>query len=397
MKSLPILGQPTLPPPVGQALFRLAFRPFYLLAALGIAALVPVWLAVFAGRLQIRSGLAPTLWHGHEMIFGVVSAVIVGFLLTAGKTWTGVQTPRGAHLVFLAGLWLTARVAGVFGSPELFAWLDIAFLPLCTVSFLDVLIKAQNRRNYIVAVVLGVISMANAGFHLANWGLIPVSASQALKAGVGGMLLMETLIAGRVVPFFTRSVNPGLENTVPAWREKALAVATVSSLALWMRDGSGPVFSAVLLATAALHAWRLLTWSPRATLRRPILWALFLAYAWIPVGFLLLAIAAATGGTESGATHAFTVGATGGLLIAMMTRTARGHTGRPLQVGRLEVAAYVLVAVAGALRAGAAYLSGTGYWHAVLTSGAAFVAAFAIYFVVYLPWLGSTRLDGKDG
>ncbi|MBV8468387.1 MAG: NnrS family protein [Burkholderiaceae bacterium] len=378
-------------------LWRLGFRPFYLLASIAIVILVPLWLVVFTGHAEIHSGLSPANWHGHEMVFGVVTAVIVGFLFTAGKTWTGRPTPRGGQLFFLALLWLVTRIAGVLGPADLFAWLDIAFLPLCVVLFLDVLTKSDNQRNYIVAGILGLIALANLAFHVANWGIASFPAAQALKAGVGGLVLMETLIAGRVLPFFTRNVNPGLDNMVPAWREKVLAATSVAAIGSWLTDASAMLAVPACLAAAGLHGWRLLTWRPQAAKGRPILWSLYLAYVWIPLGFGLLALARWRSGTDSGALHAFTVGATGGLLIAMMTRTARGHTARQLQAGQAEKRAYLLVAAAALSRVAAPYFAPAVYEPALFASGAAFASAFAIYAWVYVPWLTAPRLDGKDG
>lgn len=396
-KSLPILGQQPSIPPTGTPLFRLAFRPFYLLASLGFVVLIPAWLILFIGYVSVGPSIPGNLWHAHEMLFGVVSAVVIGFLFTAGKTWTGLPTPRGAQLVFLCVLWLMARVTAWTGPDYWFSWFDLAFIPFCLTIFVHLLTEANNRRNYIVAAVLGAIALANTLFHLAWWKVIDIDPSSTIRAGICGLVLMETLIAGRVIPFFARSVNPGLQNNVPQWREQLLAGVTVLALITWLSGRTGVFACGTCLAAAVLHGWRLVTWSPRATRGRPILWSLYLAYAWMSIAFALLAWALATGASDTAATHAITVGATSGLLIAMMTRTARGHTGRPLQVGRVETLAYVLVAIAAALRVTAPLIGGAYYLPAIVISGAALSTAFLLYFVIYAPWLTTTRADGKDG
>jgi uncharacterized protein involved in response to NO len=104
-------------------LWALGFRPFYLLAAVLAAVAVPVWVAQYLGWISLpRAGLA---WHMHEMVFGMAVAVIVGFLLTAARAWTGLWTPRESHLAALAALWLGARVA-LLAAPPLPAALGIA-------------------------------------------------------------------------------------------------------------------------------------------------------------------------------------------------------------------------------------------------------------------------------
>jgi uncharacterized protein involved in response to NO len=397
MTPLPMFADAVLPPPFGRPLLRMAFRPFYLLAAIAAAVLLPLWIGVLAGAFQLHGGLAPTLWHGHELIFGVVAAVIVGFLFTAGKTWTGLPTPRGTPLLLLAALWLAARITAITGPAPLFSALDIGFLPLCALIFVRLLVAAGNRRNGIVAVVLGMIALANLCFHLAIHGVVDVAPALPLKAGLAGIVLMATLIAGRVIPLFTRNVVPGLKNAVPLWRERLLALATTASLCLWLAEGSVLLASVMLAATGLMHAWRLISWQPLAARGRPILWSLHLAYAWIPLGFLLLAFARASGTPDSAGVHAFAVGATGGLLIAMMTRTARGHTARPLQAGAPETAAYGLVALAAAARVGAVYLPAPVHWPLLVLSAAAFAGGFALFAIVHAPWLSRARLDGKDG
>jgi uncharacterized protein involved in response to NO len=86
--------------------------------------------ALFLGQLELDMALSPLLWHAHEMLFGFAVAVILGFLLTAVKAWTGLATPRGAVLGALALLWLAARVAAVTGPYAVYAVLDLLLLPL---------------------------------------------------------------------------------------------------------------------------------------------------------------------------------------------------------------------------------------------------------------------------
>ncbi|MCV2438674.1 NnrS family protein [Paucibacter sp. DJ2R-2] len=395
--SLPLLGQGPTYAPHGWPPLRLAFRPFYLLAALSAVLLMPLWWAVFTGSVVPATGLAPSLWHGHEMLFGFVCAVVVGFLLTAGKSWTGLATPRGAHLGALVLLWLTARVAAVLAPYSVFFVLDVAFLPMVAILFGDLLVRSKNFRNAGVAVVLMALGLANLGFHLGASGVFSWPAQRALHAGVALLVVLETVIGGRVIPFFTRNVTPGLSNTVPVWREYLLMVATLVSLWAWLQEWPRGLAATVLTLAAMLHAWRLLTWSPQVTLHRPILWSLHLAYAWIPVGLALLAWAVWTESSVSPALHAFSVGATTGLIIAMLTRTARGHTGRPLQVGWVETAAYVLVAVAALTRVVLPLTWPLATPAALVMAGVCYACAFGLYLAVYAPWLLRPRVDGQDG
>jgi uncharacterized protein involved in response to NO len=158
-----------------------------------------------------------------------------------------------------------------------------------------------------------------------------------------------------------------------------------------------PLTAAGFVVTAVLHSVRLWYWKPWRTRARPILWVLHAAYAWLPIGFILLAWAQSGGLSTSFGIHALAVGATGGLIVGMVTRTARGHTGRPLKASRFEVAAYLLVAGAAIARVFLPLIDPerTADW--LVVTAAAWAMAFGLYLWVFVPWLVTSRLDGKDG
>lgn len=385
------------PAPRGWPLLRLGFRPFYLCAA-GFALLaIPLWVAMYLGWLEPDLPIAPMLWHAHEMLFGFAAAVIIGFLLTAGRAWTGLATPRGAALGALASLWIAARLAAFVAPYPVYAVLDVALLPVIAVVFLELLLRARNRRNLPLAGILVLLALANLVFHLAATGLVPISPLTPLHAALGLIVLIECVIAGRVVPLFTANATPGLRLKVRRPLERATLATTGVALALWVFAPAGPVAAAALALAAALNLARQLQWGPRASLGRPILWILHAAYAWIPLGLALLAMAQVGRVTSSAGIHALAIGATAGLIIGMMTRTARGHTGRPLQASRLEAAAYLLVMVAAVSRVLVPLAAPQWLLHTIACAAIAWSAAFALYLWRFGPWLVRARLDGKDG
>jgi len=376
---------------------RLGFRPFYVGGALLAALMVPLWVAVFLGGWQLSPAAPGLLWHAHEMLFGFAVAIIVGFLMTAGKTWTGLATPRGALLAALALLWLGARVASVTGPYALFAVLDLALLPIVAAILLTLLLRSRNYRNLPLGLILALLACANLVFHLAVLGWLDVSAMLPLYAGLALIIMIECVMAGRVIPFFTMAVTPGLKLAVPLSLERVTLGVTALGLALWVLAPPSVLGLIVLGLASGLHTWRLLAWRPGVTLKRPILWILHAAYAWIPVGLALLALAQMGWIPVSAGVHALGVGATGGLIIGMITRTARGHTGRPLAVDGPEVLAYALVMVAALLRVFLPMLTPAFYTSALIASAGLWSTAFLIYLWVYTPWLMSARPDGKDG
>ncbi len=400
--SLPILPPQAAPPalPQGWPLLRLGFRPFYLGAAAFAALGLPLWLALLWGHPSIQP-LQPVLpgllWHAHEMLFGFAAAVIVGFLMTAGKAWTGLPTPRGPALGALALLWLAARLTAFSGPYALFALLDLALLPLVCAVLLERLLRARNRRNLPLAGILALLALSNLAFHLAQAGVSALDPRQALYAALALIVMIECVMGGRVIPAFTASATPGLR-LLPAPRlEWATLATTALALLAWVLKAQAGAQAVLLLAAAGLNAQRLYRWQGACTRGRPILWILHAAYAWLPLGLALLAAAALGWLPASLGLHALAVGLTGGLIIGMVTRTARGHTGRALQVGRAEVTAYALVLGAAALRVALPALNPAWTNAALLLAGLAWSLAFAIYLGIYTPWLCRTRLDGKDG
>ncbi len=385
----------------GWPLFRLGFRPFYLGAAAFALVAIPYWIAGLLGVVALPSKMPALLWHAHEMLFGFAVAVIIGFLLTAGKAWTGLATPRGATLAALAGLWLAARLSAVGAPYAVYAVLDGALLPWVAAVFIRVLLKAGNRRNLPLAGVLSLLASANLAFHAAVLGWLAIDPLRALHAGLALVVMIECVIAGRVIPAFTQSALPGRSLQAPPWLERATLAATALSLAAWVLLPANPITAAGFIAAALLHAGRLWHWQPWRTRRRPILWVLHAAYAWLPVGFMLLGWAQVSTGSAgpaaSAGIHALAVGATAGLIIGMITRTGRGHTGRALKPSALEVAAYLLVAAAALVRVLLPLVAPAHTMAGLVVAAAAWAMAFALFLWVFTPWLLSSRLDGKDG
>ena len=346
------------------ALLNLGFRPFYLLASFFACVSVVVWMLQYAGVLPggLLRGVA---WHSREMVFGFAFAVIAGFLFTAVRNWTQQPTPTGARLAAVVAIWVAARLVAISPWHAYAVYLDALFLLAVAVGIGVPMWRSGNKRNYFfVALLVGV----------ALWQV------KALDV----VLLIVAVIAGRVIPMFTNNGVPGAGATRRQWLEYA-SLASIVVLMFYPH----PV---VLLAAAGLHAARLALWRPWRTLRVPLVWILHAAYAWIPVHLALRALV-----PGPSATHALTVGAIGGMIIGMMTRTARGHSGRPLAAGRSEVACYVLVMLAAVVRVFGPMALPMAYAWMVVVSGVLWSAAFGLYFVRYWPVLTQPRADGRPG
>jgi uncharacterized protein involved in response to NO len=376
-------------------LWRLGFRPFYLLAAVLAAIAVPVWVAQYLGWISWpRVGLG---WHMHEMVFGMAVAVIVGFLLTAVRAWTGLWTPRGGHLAALAGLWLAGRVAMLAAPPWLAALVDLAFLPLAAWPMYRVLRQGGNKKNQFLLVLLVLLAIANALYHATVLGWLTLSPVAPVQGAILIIVLIESVIGARVIPIFTRNGAPGSTPVVHPRRDNVALGLTAATVVGWMLPLPPAAFAGVAAAAGCAAMLRLAGWQPQRTLGVPLLWILHLSYAWIPVGFFLLALAALHVVTPSAAFHALAVGSMAGLIIGMMTRTALGHTGRALKAGAAEIAMYWLIQLGALARLCAAI--GPDAARAACLAGAALAwsLSFALYVVVYGPRLWQARIDGKEG
>ena len=385
------------PPSAQFALFALGFRPFYLLAAVFAALSVPLWIAQYFGLFPRLGPLDPIVWHAHEMTFGFAAAVISGFLFTAVRNWTGQPTPAGGTLAALAFLWLAGRALMLTGPTPAAAIVDVAFLPLVAWSIFRPLKRTRNRNQFLVALLL-ILAAANVLFHLARTDRIALPSLALAEAAIGLVALIVAIMAGRVIPAFTRNACPQARIR----QIKGLDPVAIGMLALaliaWIGGLSEVVVVPLCVGAAVLNLARLWQWDPIATRAQPILWILHLSYAWIPLGMLLLAFALAhVAGTPASALHALGIGAIGGMIMGMMTRTARGHTGRALIASKAEVIAYVLVHLAGLARVVVPLIRPQLYVWALVTAALFWSTAFAVYAIQYWPILSRARIDGKPG
>jgi uncharacterized protein involved in response to NO len=357
---------------------------------------VAVWVLQYSGA--IPGGLMRgSAYHAHEMLFGYAIAVIVGFLLTAVRNWTQRETPAGGVLAAIALLWVAGRVLMLMPYP-LAAGIVNALFPLAGALAIAVpLFASGNKRNYFFVALLAGAAVAVFLFHLSSMGSIALPARASLQAGLDIVLFVVAVVAGRVVPMFTNNGVPGAGASRKKWLETAALAAILAVLALDVARVGGVVLAAVAVVAAALHLGRLWLWHPWRTLRTPLVWVLHAAYAWIPIHLALRAAAEMGWIAAPLATHALTIGVIGGMTIGMMTRTARGHTGRPLVADTAEVIAYSLVQLAAIVRVLLPLAVPVAYLAAVVVSGVLWSLAFAIYFVRYWPILTKPRIDGKPG
>ena len=382
------------------ALFAYGFRPFFLLAGIFAALAVPAWMIALSGYELPGAFRLANVWHAHEMIFGFITAAVSGFLLTAIPSWTGQRGFAGAPLIGLTLLWLAGRIvfAYPFGlSTLLVAMIDLAFIPVLALTILPALIRSGNRRNLVFIGILAALFATNLHFH--GSGAVAVT---PLLNSINIMLLLVTLVSGRVIPVFTSSglKQQGIDIKIP--RNSFLDIAILSTLAAILVVDiflTQSILAAVLAIVAAiLLVLQLSRWQGQRTLRFPIIWILHVGYAWLPVALLLKA--AWLLGMPIPATswlHALTVGAFATMILAVMSRAALGHTGRELIAPRSMAVGYLLLNAAAICRVFGPILGPQALMSWLMVSAVFWSLAFGVFVFVYGPILCRPRVDGRAG
>lgn len=379
----------------GPALFSFGFRPFFLLGAVVAASLVPVWLYSFIHGGDLLGGADPLRWHIHEMLFGYLSAVITGFLLTAIPNWTGRLPIAGTPLFALVLLWCAGRAAPFFlPGPISVALIDALFLPCVAVIAFREVLAGKNWRNLPVCLMVSLLALANIAFHLE--ALSVWTGDYAVRAGIALIVMLNALIGGRIVPSFTtnwliksdRAERPVAFNSF----DKALLLFTAVVLALWVARPEASWVGVSLAVAALAHFLRLVRWKGWATSSSAIVVVLHLAYLWLPIGLALLAFVGLSSGMVplSPGLHALTVGLMGLMPLAVMTRASLGHTGRTLKVGITGGIMYAMIFFAAVLRVFAAFMPEAYSW-LISISGLLWCLGFTVFILQYGPMLLKPR------
>lgn len=382
--------------PGGSAILSYGFRPFFLVGSLYAGLTILFWLPLFYGHVETLSVFAPVDWHIHEMLFGYLSAVVTGFLLTAIPNWTGRLPVQGTPLLALLLIWLAGRLA-VFFSGEI-GWIaaaavDCSFLLAVAGAAAIEIVAGRNWRNLKVLAPVAVLLAANICFHLEVElnGLSDMSR----RLGIGAALVLIMIIGGRIIPSFTRNwlvkANPG-RLPVPFNRLDVATIAfSAGALAVWTVSPGAVAAGTMLIAAAMLNLIRLSRWAGDRTLSDPLVLILHVAYLFLPVGLMLGGLAALFPQTvpPAAAVHAFGAGVIASMTLAVMTRATLGHTGRDLRADPGTCAIFVAIVASAVLRIIAAFVPG----QTLLLHASA--AAWAIAFLGYAALFGGMLIGPK--
>lgn len=384
-------------------LLRLGFRPFFLFAGIFAFVSMALWLLSLRAIITIEPLNGIFWWHSHEMLFGFVPAVISGFLLTAVQNWTGIPSVKGYKLLFLVVLWASARILIVLNI-DIPLWLlmsiDLAFLPTVGLFLAIPLIQVNQYRNMIFLPLLCLMTLANFFTYLPQFNFDVSFNLQGLHSMVILTTLLIALLGGRVIPMFTANGTNTSKILPLKWLE-ILALTSLFLIFVFFIAGLTKynlVLGLLCAVSALLHFYRIMRWRPWLTVKVPLVWVLHFTIMFIPIGLSLMALHFLFDLVAfSTALHSLTVGAIGGMILAMMSRVSLGHSGRPLTVPPIMVFAFLSIIIAALLRSLAVAFLPLYTAELWLFSGLFWCSAFACFVWVYLPILGRQRIDGRPG
>ena len=382
-------------------ILSLGFRPFFIGAGLYAVLSIGLWMAVFLFSMPLPlTSVSIIEWHIHEMIYGYSIAVIAGFLLTAVRNWTGIQTLHGSGLLILLALWMLARITfSITAHIEVAGILDIAFMLMLLVSVSIPCIQAKQWQQLAILSTLLLLAAGNILFYLGAIGQLAQGVHWGLYGGLYLIVGLILIMARRVVPFF---IERGVGYPVTLFNAKWL---DITSVVLFL----GFFTSDVFLNTPHLSAWcaaglfivhtiRLVGWHTPGIWKAPLLWSLYISLVFIDLGLLLFVFSVYGNVPVSLALHAFAIGGVALMTLSMMSRVSLGHTGRNVQSPPRAAAFALFLLVAAALvRVLLPLVDVARYTQWIGLSQILWIAAFTLFVVTYIPMLTTPRVDGQPG
>ena len=391
-----------------QPVLDLPFRSYFLLAVACSMAALGIWAAYFNGYFTFSdNGISPLAWHIHEMIFGFGATVAVGFILTAAQTWTGQPSIKGLAVLAFVGLWLLVRAALLVNSPstiivaiilQSFWWLGSIIV------FTRLVLKSNNRRNYLFIPLLSALMLLNIALLLLDFNGYHELTRHIARTSVLMFCLLMGILGGRVIPFFTVSGAKLAPIKVPSWLTPLLTITSILGVLAFFSSAfiDLPFSPAILMiASGLLHLVRQSYWRSFATRNIALLWSLHLAYFSLGLGLVLLGLSYFQAQSSQyfslsiafgDALHLITIAAMGLMIFAMMCRVSLGHTGRALAPSKLVLWVFFLIIFSAFSRAILPTITSQPLF-AWNMSAIAWLIAGLLFLKVYLPILTAKKVE----
>lgn len=383
----------------------LAFRPFFWLGAVFGCVSLAVWWFFWQGSVVLQPEGGLIWWHQHEMLFGFVVAIVVGFLLTAVQTWTGIPSLTGMRLWAVVLLWLLGRIllAHPMGlSAVTLLVIDVVFLPVVALCMASFVIQTKKWNNLVFAPLLLLMMGANIAMHWGKMIADPEMVRQGAYLAIWLVVCLILIIGGRVIPFFTsRALGVQLSSTSKLREQlimiSALILCLFQSGRVLSINVSAWLFVIPIIALFLLNIGRLRSWETHRCWHQPLLWGLHIGYAFVVLGLLLWAFSEFNVVTVDIAVHTLTIGAILGMVLAMMARVSLGHTGRVIAAKPGLGLVLSCIFIAGLIRGALLIIWPAGALWAYSSSLILCLIAFIWFVALYTVPLWVKRVDNKPG
>jgi uncharacterized protein involved in response to NO len=380
-------------PLTGTSLFwSKGFRPFFLAAAGYAVVTMLMWAAaLFYGFNMDTGGLSYFQWHAHELLYGYGGAVIAGFLLTAVITWTGRDTLSGFGLQFIFVIWLCARIGWLIGG--VWIWLgaiaDGLFWLALMVAVARPVVKVKQWRQLGILAKLIILFSAHILFVLDALALMPGAAYVAIYIGLFTVIGLILVMLRRVYPFFVKAASSGaVELTNPLWVDRSSLVLFVVFMVVFFIWPKSLLMPATAGAIGLVLLVRLLNWFDGFLWTAPLLWSLYLSYAFIVLGCWMFALSYWYPELHYLAIHAWSYGGFGMATLGMLVRVSIGHSGHNVRAKRPWMWLVFVSLVIGVLLRVISPLIWPEYASEVLMlSQVAWLSSFTIVFYNLVPLL----------
>ena len=381
-------------------LFNLAFRPFFIYASIYAVISIFTWLAVYINIFSLSNNYISNFqWHAHEMIYGYSVAVIAGFIMTAIRTWTGVQTIYGLKLLAFSSLWIVARILFFLNFTLWAAFFDLLFLLILIICATLPIVKAKKWQQLAIVSKIFFFFIGNLLFYLGVFGIVKNGIHLGIYGGVYLIIGLILTIARRVLPFF---IELGVENKVTLYNSKFIDIASLIFFILFfifeLGQFNNKISAYIAILLFIINGIRLCYWYNHGIWKRPLLWSLYFGMWFICLGFLLYFLAVFYDISKFVVIHAFTYGGIGLMTLSMMARISLGHTGRNVHKPPKAITiAFVFLILGFLFRVLFPMITNSYYLYWIIISQIFWIGAFLIFIYLYSPILVKNRVDNKFG
>lgn len=385
------------------SIFDSAYRPFFILAAVSSLYYMTLWTAFYTFKLRLNfENISPTMWHAHEMLFGYAITVISGFLLTIEKYRFGAVISKKSALIILIILWILARVFISLTLITDLSWktgavLDCLFILILTIRISYPIIRGKDREKTALAAHLAIITASNIVFYLGVLGVLPDGQRWGVYSALFLVISIILLMGRMMIPLFIRN---GLEFKFEPRNWRVIDILSIFFFVSFFFSElfltSGKLVSIISGVLALIYSVRLYGWYSSRIWNKPMLWVLFVAYAWIVIGFGLKFLSLYFNIPDLPALHSFTYGGIGLMTVGFMSRVTLGHTGRNVFAPPKIVFWIFTVLLAGAIvRVFFPLIDSSSYPLWIAISQILWILSFLIFAAVFLPMLWKPSVEKR--